>query len=835
MKHLKKLYAIVALVLIAIISITTLSYSLFIYQDNSNANIDNTFIDANSVTFSSVDSDYYRVYFFASPYYATGANLDGTSDSEYSTISTSDETDPLIIANSSNNPYNCTDNYVIANGTHTNSYEQNFQVTSSSYTYIASESLTQTSTGSATITPFKKADFSGYLINDPSSNNQKIYTYYSTIVKGHLSSSLLNNLVAQSAYKDMYGFSPEFIGWTYDISSLKSRTLASQTNRYSTTTSEISYDSNSNTITYTSSSSNTYYQIGNYGKYPSSIDIVSEKTSLKQLDNYATSTSSSLGLDGSKVNDKVIYLYPVFGAKEDNNTSSSYPNLIKLRKNPGTSYSTAQSDEINYTQNRYTRYFAYTSNSNDHSTPNYSVYNYYISSSSSETDINQIDVSFFYTGVSDTNYESTSYDNSDWKTLLKDSDIDNLNLETGYYNIDINIWWTTSSTTSSDSYYSTAYSNFTSSNLYDRTISGIFTNTGNSTYKVCYIIGFHKEVEYHLTGDSINGDINNYTSSNFKEPAVSYTNGTLNKYYYTVDNLELDSGDLFTILNQELETDTTYTSLDYSFNAMNSTLVEEYNTYLDTINTNSSSSSDLTTHYNLITDSTNLIIDSTTKAIKANSNNVYSILFAITYKSEEVESGTTTIIKGHIIESISIAFKTMTPKYKFVVLQDPSKRDFSDYDFSNKTYNHTHSYEYIYDEKYHYHRCIYCGELEESDESKYEAHTFDSNKECSVCGFKQGEHVRFNQYFNNYDIFYYYDSFICGQDFDKGTTLNWNTNVTTNSGSITLGELFLNYWNYELVDVSTHMVLDYRIFLTDDFQLNRNYVCYIRLRTDTSK
>ncbi len=818
MKNLRKIYTLIALMLIAIISVSTLSYALFIYTDNTNAKLDDMHATTNNVSLGTADTENYRIYFFASPYYATGANLDGTSDETYSTIADTDEQDPLKIANAKNNPYNSDDDYFIAHSTHSNEYEKNFytSATSKQYTYISASSITQTGANSASITPYKKSKFSGYIRENTTFGINTTSTYYSTVVNGHLTSELLANVIAQSVYKDEYGFGPEFMGWTYQKEKVKERTIYSSAERYGTTTSNISYSDG--TATYNSSTTNSYYTIGNYGKYPDEIEIVSDRTSLKYIDTGDVK-------DGSSANDKIIYLYPVFGAKQLS-SRSTYPNLVKLRKNAGDNPGLYQSDEIDYDQNRYTAYAYYSSN-NTHSTPNYYVKNYYISDSTDTTDTNRVDVAFFYNGISSSSYESSETDNTDWTTLFSDTTIKGLGLEEGYYNIDISLWWTTSSVSEVDS---TTVSSFISTNIYDNysTIHSSFT-LYNSTYYYSCIIGFHKVNNFHITGSSINGDISSYDGDGYKVASLASQNtGTSNRYYYVAQNVELQKGDTFTVLNKDYASSTNgYKDITYSLSAMDDTYLKEFN---DTLS--SATDEDSKKEYsNISIDNSDISLNSedNSKSLVANSSNVYSFLFVIEYTSD------TTTSKGNIISSISIAYKTVTTYFKFAVLSDPILR-------AHNTTNHSkHSNIYYYDDKYHYQACNLCGKLDgDSVEHSY------TNDVCTVCGYIKGSNLKHSdnfdskaitdQYFTDFNHISSYDSYLCSGTYKKGTVINWDTKlITPSSGSSNLGDLFLNYWKYELVDLSTGLVFDYRIFLTDNFKLDRNYICYIRLRTDTSQ
>lgn len=861
MKGFKKLYALVALLVAAIISISSLSYAMFVYNDK-NAELEGTHTTSNLVNFSSVASSYYRIYFFASPLYATGANIDDDqTDDQINTISDTDEQDPKIIADSVNNPYNdTTTDYWTINGSHSgDSTKSNFNIDGSNYTWIPSENISQESAGSATITPYKKADFTGYIrentSNEANLSIKKTSTYFSLVVEGQITASQLSAIVATSEYKDSWGFGPEFIGWTYDKAGAASRIKYSSTQRAEPDTNSYTYDSTTSTITYKgeNSGSGSKYLYGNYGR-SSDIDIISDSTSLQYIDNYSSNGSS---IDGSSIGDNIIYLYPVFGAKQTSGLDS-YHNLIKFRRNPGDSPQTYQSDEIDYTKNRLTRYFIYSSNNNTPANYNYYINDYYLSSS----DTNRIDMSINSTSSLET--EKAGY-GSDWPSLITSDEIKSLNLDTGYYDIRLSIWYESGTSTNIET-VSDVFKTFYETNYYDA-IMYSHSSSGNSSSSVTlsdgtsvscpniysqkigtgsgsnnsanfyYVIGFHKVSDLHLTGDNLNDNISSYSNEGYRKLAISnhrYSDN-ITKFFF-VEDVELYENEKFTVLDKELEEGKDYTSINYTTSALADDYISDYNSFL------TGSSNDNTKSYNSI-NTTNCPISITNtdsnKSFTCSKDGVYSFLFTITYSSKssnepvKVNSVGIGIPSGNVIKTINIAYKEISKKYKFIVLSDPSKRS-----SEASTCNHSVGFEYVYDEKAHWARCKNCGALWTSEMNEStgkvcshlgdEDHTMVDN-ECTVCGYIKGESSYLGgAFFNSYSSCYNFDSYVCSGEYDKDTIINASTVLTTKNSGDTLINILNNHWGKELVDISTGLVFNYRVFLSNEFKLNRNYVLYIR-------
>ena len=749
-KYFNKLYCLIALLLVCIVSVTSLSYAMFVFNDKD-AELEGTKTTSNLVNFSNVDSDYYRIYFFASPLYATGANLDASTDKEINTISSTDEQDPKKIADSLYNPYSDTEtDYWIPNNKNTNSNQSTIKMTSSTYAYVPLKNVSSKDTTNI-VTPYKKADFTGYIRENTSNNAnlnvEKTYTYFSMVVEGQVTASQLNAIVATSEYKDVWGFGPEFVGWTYDKEAAASRIRYSSTARCQTatdyytfaTTSTDSDNYNTGTFIYNTSTSNTKYLIGNYGR-STDIKLFSDSTSLQYIDNYSSSSSSSSSIDGSKVGDKVIYLYPVFGAKQTSD-ASSYHNLIKFRRNPGSSPQDYQSDEIDYTQNRLTRYFLFTGyDSSNLANWDYQITDYYLdfskNSSGNYNTVNRIDMAVNGSGTKYSYTQSSAGYGSGWPTLVSDTALKNLGLETGYYDIRLSIWYATNSSTSDatsvfKSYYE---SNYYDAIMYSHSSSGSSTSsvTINGKSVPCsyiyyqsfdgkyfyYVIGFHKQNEHHLTGDNLNGNISSYSASGYRRlPLSAYTSTTNNLGYFFVENVELYKDEKFTVLDSQPSGDD-YKNITYTTAALSDTYISDFNSYLT-----SSYNANKDPYYSITTGGSPISVTTSdnSKSFTSSKDGTYSFLFTITYAENDSNQAINVdgsygggILSGNNISSINIAYKEVPAKYKFIVLSDPSQRHLS----LTTTCPHS-EYTYIYDDTYHWAVCKECGKLW-TEEMNYE-------------------------------------------------------------------------------------------------------------------
>jgi hypothetical protein len=736
-KYFNKLYCLIALLLVCIVSVTSLSYAMFVFNDKD-AELEGTKTTSNLVNFSNVDSDYYRIYFFASPLYATGANLNADTDAKINTISSTDEQDPKKIADSTSNPYNDTStDYWIPNTQNTNSTQSTIMKTSSSYAYVPLKNVSAKAVTNI-VTPYKKADFTGYIRENTSNNAnltiEKTYTYFSMVVEGQVTASQLNAIVATSEYKDVWGYGPEFIGWTYDKEAVASRIRYSSTARCQSMTDNYTFDStstdettgyNTGSFTYSYNTSNTKYAIGNYGR-TTDIKLFTDSTSLQYIDNYSSSSSSSSSIDGSKVGDKVIYLYPVFGAKQTSGLSS-YHNLIKFRRNPGSAPQTLQSDEIDYTQNRLTRYFLFNGyDSSNLANPDYSISDYYLDFSGNT--VNRIDINVNGSGSKSSYTQSSAGYQSEWPTIISDTALKKLGLETGYYDIRLSIWYASnSSVTDATSVFKSYYeSNYYDAIMYSHSSSGSSTSkvtiNGNSVpcpyiyyqafggYNFYYVIGFHKQNEHHLTGDNLNGNISSYSASGFRRlPLSAYTSTTNSLGYFFVENVELYKDEKFTILDSQPSGDD-YKNITYTTAALSDTYISDFNSYLT-----SSYNANKDPYYSITTGGSPISITTSdnSKSFTSSKDGTYSFLFTVTYAENDSNSAINVdgsygggILSGNNISSINIAYKEVPAKYKFIVLSDPSQRHLS----LTTTCPHS-EYTYIYDDTYHWAVCKECGRL----------------------------------------------------------------------------------------------------------------------------
>ena len=88
----KKIWSLMLIGLIFIATAVTSAFAYFTFTEP--VTLENITTGADNAKFDETESDFYKVYFFASPYYATGATIDGE-----------EITDPLKIADSgSKNP-----------------------------------------------------------------------------------------------------------------------------------------------------------------------------------------------------------------------------------------------------------------------------------------------------------------------------------------------------------------------------------------------------------------------------------------------------------------------------------------------------------------------------------------------------------------------------------------------------------------------------------------------------------------------------------------------------------------------------------------------------------
>lgn len=498
-------------------------YGLFVFADSAAAEI-KTISTANTM-FGEVSNDYYQVYFFASPYYATGAAVDGK------TI-----TDPLEIATlGEKNPYDSDEELCII-AEDKGAEAANIQLNGSNR-YAACK-INKDSQGNLldgkdgrelSLEFFQKKDFTGYIrentvtVNGKEITIEKTSTYISFTVQGNIDAALLNAIVAQSEFRDTWSYGPEFIGWTAD----KQKTLERTVYNYKVDTNgEASFDryvKKNGNYTFSAlkwNSESGYYIdkdgngnevkidcIGNFG-CQGGIEQVTSNTSLSALD--------ASDADGSKAGDKVIYLYPVFEsknyAKENTDLGNQTP-IVKFRIEPGNAPQTYFTHEVDYDNGRYT-VCLFQRKYSDTTQPNY------------------------YTG--DFYYDKTKniqLDIGDWKgywyNLLTQAQLKNLNLSSGYYNIDLTIWQL--SGTSTNTGVEAKKQVYEDSQKYVVVSSGIVSG-------YCFVIGFQKVDDFHMVYE------NDLYGSSDDEQVYTVTKD-LNRYYY-VDEVYLDKDKKFQFMTE---------------------------------------------------------------------------------------------------------------------------------------------------------------------------------------------------------------------------------------------------------------------------------------------
>ena len=620
-------------------------------------------VDTNGINayFSESTQTYFQVYFFASPYYATGSDL---TDSDGNQI-----TDPLEIANNENNPYNDDTPYCINHGS-TDSTHATASYSDGTYYYYSAKSidsskLSKTATGVEAIDRYEKKKWSGYIMtNDTIGITKETSTYFALSCANNISSDDLSNVIAQSVFKDSWGFGPEFIGWTYNKELAAERCMYSSSERYGVTSGAYLVAADGST------ESGTAYDIGNYGVQAVTTNaVISSQTSLAYID--------SLTSDGSEKGDQIIYLYPIFAAKNNLKPkliNDKYTPFAKLRVNPGSEPENYQSDEIDYSVNRYTVPFQQTSVDNasiSSSTTTARSYNYfaddvYVDSS--------LDIRF------DINPIRTDYDDwsGSWVTLVTKSDLIG-DLETGYYGFDIAYWTYTSNSSRYQSRALTTVQNtmtaFNNTNEYIKVI-GSKSSSSSSSYGIyssggfyfAFVIGIRKEHNYRITGDDLNGSIDDYDSAyenriyalNLSTSSSSTTSTTTSSKYYFSKNFYVDATDEISILN---ESSATTSTIGYSFSTMDDTNIEAINDRMEEtgiyLNNNSN-------YYEAIGEGTPFTVSSDGKRLVANESGNYEFIFIVTRSN-----GTA--------KSINVAYRTSDVSYYIVLLSSkPTETFFND-------------------------------------------------------------------------------------------------------------------------------------------------------------
>lgn len=625
----KKLAWSLLLFLFAPLLIMTPALATFVFQKGE-LKVDNINTYTSNAKFDSDALNYFDLYFFASPYYATGAEIDGVSIDN-----------PLEIANHTNNPYNSEEPYLI-----NNKYcdYKNANVNYNGTNYYWSTASTEGATTPVTVnsanpmTLYPKRKWSGYIREN--GDISETSTYIKISVSNNITNEQLNKIVAQSVFKDRWGFGPEFLGWTFDKSVAKTRAMHSATERYGTADNLV--DANGSAIT------GTAYTIGNFGVQDVTENVMlTSSTSLLYVDKFLS------GNDGSAVGDNIIYLYPVFAAKNNlrpaliNGASTPF---MKLRVNPGTDYVDKQSGEVNYSINRYTYPMRQT---NKRSDTDFGVINYFTENvylSCSATDTVQLDV----------NPLSGSVWSGSWGTMVDNANLIS-GLSEGYYSFDITFRWSYSPTS-----VSSVKSAFEATNKYIKVIT---SNNGDGAQYVAgsqtwFVIGIKKDYQYRATGTFLSGaSIGNYDAfskySIYSLNATTSEGGTNSSFYFS-KNISFLRNNEFTLLHQNETND--LNDLTYTFSKMSSANIDIINDFIDNgveLNGNN-------THYKELVDSDFLLTGTGAKSILARVSGTFDFLFIIT-------------TTNGIPTSVHVAYREAANKRSIVILNSkPAEEYFFD-------------------------------------------------------------------------------------------------------------------------------------------------------------
>lgn len=655
----KKIWSLMLFGLIFIATTVTNAFAYFTFTDP--ANIENIGTGSDNAKFNQTESDFYKVYFFASPYYATGATIDGK-----------EVTDPLKIADSgSKNPYNQDNEYGLIGGKVSDAFANAvFPNNPSEKYYISAESIDSSKLGTyGAIKMWPQKYWSGYILANP---NYGIYertsTYVSLTVNANIPSDVLSDVIAQTVFKDQYGFGPEFIGWTYDMEACNNRV------RYN---GERYKRGNMNRIDsrgWGIGGSND--QIGNYG-FQGSIEQISSSTSLYYIDNMGSADSQTTSIDGSLKGDHIIYLYPVFTAKNydaDKCIGGVATTLAKFRINPEVdengkyTYQTKQSGEINYDEKRYT-VALFQNETSDINEPNYFTNDMYFDTRKTGTIKNiQLDIDPANTSNSWADY---------WTTALNFDDLKALDLPDGYYNIFMSLWIadpTGDKETIQTQNVKNVIESFENSNKYVKIISSkredgvtpgikwmpIRSATDQNKKAVCYVIGFQKSYDYRVTGNSLNGSINNFESAKRKKLYRASIDDKTKEYFFS-DSISLKNNDEFSILIEN----TTTSTIPYSFSEMDDDTLNTYNNALT-----ASNHSNKSPFISVGNDKKISLVTTNGKNNKlvCNSPGIYGIMIAIDYKDG-------------VASNISVSYRELDASYFIFILKSkPAADTFFDYD-----------------------------------------------------------------------------------------------------------------------------------------------------------
>ena len=623
----RKFRYILGTCIIGICAITASAFAYFNFSNHSsedkNASTDSDYV--NNIEFdenSTIDPDRtYILYFFASPYYATGT----------SEIPSTSENPKDIAESDDSNPYNVQQEYKIAGSTLSDDATKFANITWSEENitygnYISAD--VSTSDDTTTISAYNKRDFTGYIQYIPNNNTSKsasvqigvngiegddvyneyinsykVYSYLKATIKGGLKQDFLKKIIAQTEYKDKYGFGPEFMGWTYNKEecfkratySVNDTTIRYVNNEFGTDYEMYSFDKKTGKAT-----SEVVDQIGNFGDN-SSIDLLSADDSLYEIDHK--------GVDGTQKSDNIIYLYPVFGDRNEiKDTSSFNMPILRMLTNPDTDessdtyykYSQKGCVDYDYDENntcgRYTNYLdyseqTYTSTTTSGLIPNYTLKDFYVDMYATDSDNNN--VNHYYLDVMLTD-DSNNYTN-EWVTIFNDSLLSSLNFSDDYYKtyegiFDIDIIFVQGELPF------TSFSSFKNPQLYINTpsINSLKDDSGNIIAQ--FVIGIKRDNSLKFTGLTDYNSIFDYNGdSGLKhDPYLYKTSFTLEEgndssywHYFVSNPIEISynyynsSYSKFSIMIKEaLELKLNH-DID-QFRDMTTSVIGSFNDYLDT-------------------------------------------------------------------------------------------------------------------------------------------------------------------------------------------------------------------------------------------------------------
>lgn len=558
---------------------------------------------------------------------------------------------------------------------------------------------------------------------------------------------MLSDIIAQTVFKDQYGFGPEFIGWTYDMEACNNRV------RYNGERYKRGEMKRIDSKGWGTSGSND--QIGNYG-FQGSIEQISSSTSLYYIDNLGSSSSSNVSIDGSLKGDHVIYLYPVFMAKNyasDKCIGGKATTIAKFRINPEVdetgeyTYQTKQSGEINYDEERYT-VALFQNETSDINEPNYFTNDMYFDTSGTGVIKSiQFDMNPPTDGSNWAAY---------WSTVLDYTALKALNLTDGYYNIFMSLWMADGDSTAEQELQTQnikqVIQTFENSNKYVKVISStksdgtpginllpINNATSGATKSVYYVIGFQKSDDYRVTGNSLNGSINNFESANRKRLYRASVDSNDKEYFFS-DSLSLKANDEFSVLIEN----TTTSTIPYSFSEMDDETLNLYNNALTASNhTNKTPFKSIGNNEKI-----SLPTDGKNNKLVCNSPGIYAIMVAIEYKNG-------------VADDINVSYRELDASYSmFILSSKPTDDTFFDY----KTLRNA-------------------------------------------------------------------DNFIAVATFNLYTAITLDSVFEGVNGTETIvtsiAEIYKKYPNMIFMDTATGWKIDYNLFASGNFILNRNYVLYL--------